>query len=352
MANKKRAFVTRAYVENNFVSGGVKLNYILLKGLKKIGYIIDLFCDETSVQYSEIFKEIYPFSEFEKLKQNYDLILSDKACIPSDITYIHDHSYSYRAGKMFSRFNYVLYKIFCFSHHKRRYKEYLCTRENILNCKRVVVSSNVLKNDMISNYGVREENILIIPPPVERYKINKYKNRVFTFGISAVGFARKGGYIILKAIRELKKKNIKFKVKIIYPSKNLMVKILVKLYGIEEYCEFIPTQQDMGGFYNSINALVMPSIIEPFGMVAGEALGMGCPVITASHCGAADRIENGLNGYIYEGNSPYNLADAMFKILNIPYSDYLLMCNSAHESVELLCEENFVKQYLKLMDEI
>lgn len=33
MANKKIAFVTNFYMDNNFSSGGVKLNYILLNGL-------------------------------------------------------------------------------------------------------------------------------------------------------------------------------------------------------------------------------------------------------------------------------------------------------------------------------
>ena len=54
----------------------------------------------------------------------------------------------------------------------------------------------------------------------------------------------------------------------------------------------------------------MPSLIEPFGMVAAEALSVGCPVITAGHCGAADYIKNGVNGYLYEGNSSENLAEA------------------------------------------
>ena len=38
MTKKRLAFVTNIYRDNNFVSGGVKLNYILCKGLQEHGY--------------------------------------------------------------------------------------------------------------------------------------------------------------------------------------------------------------------------------------------------------------------------------------------------------------------------
>ncbi len=352
MTKKRLAFVTNIYRDNNFVSGGVKLNYILCKGLQEHGYKIDLFAGNISMIYPQIFNQVFSFDEFEKFKQNYDFVISDKACVPSDVTYIHDHSYPYRAKMMFTPFRFFLYKIFCISHHKKRYIEFIKVKENICKCKKVVVSSKILEQDIVENYSVDKERVIIIPPPVEKYQVKRYKNRVFTFGISAPGFARKGGYIALGAINALKKKNVKFKVKFIYSSVNLAVKLLVKLYRIEDYCEFIPAQADMGKFYNSIDALIMPSIIEPFGMVAGEALGTGCPVITAEHCGAADCIKQGYNGYIYKGNSPQKLADAMFNILDTVYLDYLKMCENSVISVNNLFQENFVDRFVKLLESV
>ena len=352
MTNKKIAFVTNIYRDNNFSSGGVKLNYILLNGLKRSGYGIDLFADDKSIEHLEIFDKVLCFSEFEASRADYDIVLSDKACVSSDITYIHDHSYAYRVKMMSNPIRYFFYKIFCSNHHKRRLSEFYKTKENICKCKKVVVSSEILKRDILNNYGVPEDRAEIIPPPVERYPIKKYQNRIFTFGISALGFARKGGYLLLRAIKELKEKNIKFKVIFIYPSNNLAVRLLVKLYGIEEFCEFIGRQNDMGRFYNSVDCLIMPSLVEPFGMVAAEALSVGCPVITASHCGAADYIRNGLNGYIYEGNSSENLAGTMLKILEIPYSEYLILRENSVKSVNNLYEEDFVNRFLGILNRI
>ncbi len=344
--NKKIAFVTNVYVDNNFTSGGVKLNYILLEGLKKYGYQIDLFCGKLLIKHSEIFNNLYKINEFENVRYNYDVIISDKACVISDITYIHDHSYFYRKKMMFDNTGYFLYRIFCKKHHQKRLTEFFKIRDNILKCKRVVVSSEILKRDLIDNYGCDENKIIIIPPPVEKYLINHIPNKVFTFGISAIGFERKGGYILLNAMKRLIKKNANFKVKFIYPNKNLAVKFFVRFYGLGKFCEFLPIQNNMGDFYNSIDCLVMPSIIEPFGMVAAEALGAGCPVITASHCGAADYVQEGVNGYIYERNSAYNLAEVMLKVLNTPCSDYLKLRENAVVSVKDLCVENFIKRII------
>ena len=352
MANKKIAFVTNFYMDNNFSSGGVKLNYILLNGLKCSGYSIDLFADGKSIEHPEIFDKVFCFSEIENFRADYDFVLSDKACVPSDITYIHDHSYTYRVKMMSTPLRYFFYKIFCSKHHKRRLSEFYKTKENICKCRKVIASSEILKRDILINYGVQKDMVEIIPPPVERYQITKYKNGIFTFGISALGFARKGGYLLLRAIKELKKKNIKFKVIFIYPSNNIAVRTLVKLYGIEEFCEFIGRQNDMGKFYNLADCILLPSLVEPFGMVAAEALSVGCPVITAGHCGAADYIRNGVNGYLYEGNSSENLAEAMLKILELPYSDYLILRENSVKSVNNLYEKDFVNKFLDLLNRI
>lgn len=350
MKSKTIAFVTPVYTDNEFDSGGIKLNFILLDGLKKHGYIIDLYTNNIKSNIKNIPQNIFSLKDFETNKHKYDLIISDKAFVPSNITYIHDHSYPYRIKMMSNKLAHFLYKAFRPKHHKRRLNEFLKTKENISSCQKVIVSSIVLKNDMIENYKIASQNIEILPPPIERYQINKIRNSIFTFGISALGFNRKGGYIALNAIRELKKTNKKFKVKFIYPSNNLAVKLLIKIYGIQKYCEFIPQQTDMQQFYNSIDCLIMPSLIEPFGMVATEALSLGCPVITAEHCGASDYVNNGINGFLYKTNSSFELAKAMQQILNTNEKDLDFLKDKSIESVKELYSDDFIRKFLSIID--
>lgn len=348
------AFITSEYQDSDFSSGGVKLNYIVLKNLKKIGYSFDLYSDKIITNKFNLPNKIFHNQFFDKQKIKYDLILSDKAITKSDITYIHDHSYIYRQKMMSNKISHFFYKIFNRKKHLKRLNEFKKTKENICNTKKVIVSSKILKKDIIENYGVEDKNIIILPPPIENYeKKERIKNDVFTFGISTVGFVRKGGYLTLKAIKILKKQKYKFKVKFIYPSKKGLINFLINLYGIKDYCEFLPIQKNMDNFYYSIDCLLMPSIIEPFGMVTTEALSTGCPVVTGTHCGASDIIIENKNGYLYSGNkSVKNLAKAMQKaLINIPNNKYNIE-NFCINSVKDQNLENFINKYVEIIEAI
>lgn len=352
--SKKIAFVTPAYVDEFFRSGGVKLNYMLLEGLKEKGFSIDLYTDDLISSKKNIFFQVYPLKELEQNRALYSIILSNKAYVKSDITYIHDHSYNFRVEKMSNKFSHFFYKIFNRKRHIERLKEFSETKNNICNTKKVIVSSQVLKEDMINNYGVSPDRIEILPPPVEKSnKIQRSKNEVFTFGISTVGFERKGGYLVLSAKKRLAKKNKNFKVVFIYPSKNFYINLKIFLYGIKKYCQFIPAQTDMNKFYSSIDCLLMPSLLEPFGMVATEALAVGTPVITAKHCGASDFIKDGVNGFVYDYSSRKidELVLAMEKMLDISNPDEIFRDNCL-KSVENICFERFLDKYLLYINEI
>lgn len=347
---QKIAFAASYYTDCDFTSGGVKLNFMLLKQLKQTeDCLIHLYCDNIKNNTSGILDETYPLENLENNKEEYDIIMSEKGLVPSNITYIHDHSYPYRTEMMSNEVLHFFYKIFNYKKHKKRLDEYKKIKENLSKTEKIIVSSTVLKNDMIINYGISPDKIIILPPPVEKYNIYTYKNRIFTFGISAIGFNRKGGYEVFKAIKELKKSHKNFKVQFIYPSKNLFVKLANFLNGAGKYCEFIPVQKDMGKFYNSIDCLLMPSLIEPFGMVATEAMSTGCPVITAIHCGACDLIQNGKNGYTYNGK-PKELAKVMSSIINTKLNNYYKMCRNSISSVENLSEQNFVSKYFEIIE--
>lgn len=348
---RKIAFVNSTYTDSNFSSGGRKLNYILLKELNNRGYSIDLFCDEIISLKNNFFDNIYQLKEFENNKANYSYILSAKGIVPSDITYIHDHSYIFRVKYMSNKISHFFYKIINNKRHKKRLNEYLETKANLNLTETVIVSSKILKQDMIDNYGINPQNIVIIPPPVEQHEIlAKHENKVFTFGISAVGFERKGGYILLKAIKELKKSKMNFKVIFIYPSKNFCVNLVKKIYNIDKYCEFIGIQEDMNKFYSSIDCLLMPSIIEPFGMVATEALSNGCPVITSTRCGAADYIKHKENGFLYDAKSPVKgLVNAMLEAMSVKDEEKTSICQNCIDSVKDCDQKAFVQKYIELL---
>ena len=50
--------------------------------------------------------------------------------------------------------------------------------------------------------------------------------------------------------------------------------------------------------YSSAHVMVLPSIEEGFGMVIGEALACGCPVVASEHTGGRDFFSDGVEGFI------------------------------------------------------
>ncbi len=62
-------------------------------------------------------------------------------------------------------------------------------------------------------------------------------------------------------------------------------------------CVFHGLIEDMASFYDEIDLLLVPSVREPFGMVASEAAVRGCPAIVARVDGLPEVVEHGMTGY-------------------------------------------------------
>lgn len=59
-------------------------------------------------------------------------------------------------------------------------------------------------------------------------------------------------------------------------------------------------------------ALILPSVEEQYGLVVNEAVALGVPVLLSDNCGARDvLVRTGVNGYVFEPDSPAGLAHFM-----------------------------------------
>lgn len=107
-------------------------------------------------------------------------------------------------------------------------------------------------------------------------------------------------------------------------------------------------------FYSEIDCLLMPSKVEPFGMVATEALTFGKPVILSGIAGAADFVKSGYNGIVVENNKDFckNLAKAMRKMIELPSEEYTKMSKEAYASINGLEISKFLAKYLNVIEEI
>ncbi len=88
---------------------------------------------------------------------------------------------------------------------------------------------------------------------------------------------------------------------------------LKRLAGDNVTFEPFKTQQELYSFYARADALILPSISEPWGLVANEAMAAGLPVLASDRCGCvADLVEDGVNGFVFSPDES-GIADALRK---------------------------------------
>jgi glycosyltransferase involved in cell wall biosynthesis len=77
-------------------------------------------------------------------------------------------------------------------------------------------------------------------------------------------------------------------------------------------------QIDPRQIFGRCDVLVMPSVEDGFGVVALEGMACGLPVIVTSYCGAADLIEDGVNGFIVPPRNITAITERLQYLANHP----------------------------------
>ena len=89
-----------------------------------------------------------------------------------------------------------------------------------------------------------------------------------------------------------------------YESKNIVLKGYIN-------------NKELYKYYTSHDVFVLPSLIEPWGLVIEEALFYGVPVIVSNKAGAREFIRDGENGFWFDPCSSADLSDKIVNITNI-----------------------------------
>ncbi|MCE5294977.1 MAG: glycosyltransferase family 4 protein [Chlamydiales bacterium] len=88
------------------------------------------------------------------------------------------------------------------------------------------------------------------------------------------------------------------------PEKEHLVELAKKL---DVPVTFLGAIKDVSGFYDSIDALIVPSIREPLGLVAQEAALRGCPVICSKVDGLPEVVQDTKTGFCIEPTLPLSM---------------------------------------------
>ena len=81
---------------------------------------------------------------------------------------------------------------------------------------------------------------------------------------------------------------------------------------------FLGTVADVPPFLQSLDVLVCPSLVEPFGRCVAEAMVCGRAVVATRVGGLPELIQDGRTGILVDASSPEQLADAVQNLLRDP----------------------------------
>ena len=183
-------------------------------------------------------------------------------------------------------------------------------------CKKIVAISQMVKNDILENYKCPSENIAVVYNGVDlkrfhpdnkntyrkliREKLEIPKSATLILFVGS-GFERKGLQFLLESTAYLNNEDWR----LLLMGKGKFGKF-IRYAPTDKHPQIIAKDPDpeIEKYYAAADIFILPSIYEPFGNANLEALATGLPVITTRYCGAADIINNKLNGLVVQ--DPFN----------------------------------------------
>lgn len=118
-------------------------------------------------------------------------------------------------------------------------------------------------------------------------------------------------------------------------------------HGIGERVRFLGRRGDVPELMRAADALALPSLFEPFGNVALEAMASGLPVLTTSRCGVAEVVPDELRPFVVA--DPANAAELAVKMQALIEAPPAIG-KIAHAAAEMFTWDRHASELLELVE--
>lgn len=196
--------------------------------------------------------------------------------------------------------------------HISRYHRYVLSAEREMfhspKLKKIICNSAMVQNDIMRYYGVAEDKFALIYNTIapQRFAPADGAQRRAAREALAIpeqacalifvgsGFARKGLRQALDAVAATDR----YLIVVGQDKHQRRYQALARSLGCLSRVHFAGVRQDVLPYYHAADALILPTLYDPFPNVILEAMSCGLPVITSQRCGGAEFIEQGREGFI------------------------------------------------------
>lgn len=212
----------------------------------------------------------------------------------------------------FARFNYYnLFRIF---------------EKKALNNLDLIISNTIyVKDKIVEKYKINSSKVKVIYKSIDLGAFKKeylnHEKRVNNVLFIGGNFQRKGLLKLIMAAPVILKSVPDVKFLIVGEDRNINKFIkLVKQKDLDKHFSFIGKVEysKIRELHKTARALVVPSLVEAFGLVYLEAMAMGVPVVGSKIGGTKELIQDSVNGYLVNPYDIDEIANKVIKILTLP----------------------------------
>ena len=109
-----------------------------------------------------------------------------------------------------------------------------------------------------------------------------------------------------------------------------------------------PGSAELEAAFASADVFVLPSVHEPFGIVALEAMARGIPLIASNVGGLPDFVKDGENGLLFDPSDPANLVRAFDRLVALPPERVEAMVSAARATADQFIWRSVIDRLMRL----
>ena len=200
--------------------------------------------------------------------------------------------------------------------------------------------------------GVRPERVVTVLPPLDLTGFPEARFPQAKFRVSCVGLLEpwKGFHYLVEAFGGLKDADAEL---VLWgaPGSRPVSRYLAERRAADPRIAVRPMQVGPGGFaevYGRSSVVVHPSVAEGFGLVVAEAMACGVPVIVTDRTGAADLVQDGVNGFVVGAGDSGAILERLDHLARHP-ALVQQMGAAARETMRAQTPEAFRLRYVELL---
>jgi len=232
--------------------------------------------------------------------------------------------------------------------------------KNLLSYKSgtLIACSDTIKNHLIKSFKINENRIKVIYNSVDSAEAISTKtktellnsldiplNKYIIGYFGRFDFKEKGVDILLEAFLELSKtREDMFLLLIGDGVEENKVKSFIKINKLSNV-KVISSQKDIYNYYQLLDVFVLPSRIEPFGIVLIEAGMMNRPIIASNVDGIPEIIENEKSGLLFKSENVEDLTKCILRLINDSELAENLAENLYNKVIDNFLTSNMVAKY-------